>query len=278
MSIVASHHNVDNGASFADDLGFGRLPFADRCTHMFLFGGDEASSVYNHANPSNPAVVIGTPDYESNFVRCGRAHGFQTGNQPTRSPQTIVTVNTPPYRREALGGDGLLNGGHNLYVQGTTSMTWVGSTSGRFISAVSSANKGSIITYDALTGGPAGSRGIGVYKNKFALWAGGSDGVERVQLSVQTDSDLLHFYHDLIAGSPVSTAAYGYFGGAVPAAMETIRWEYAMAMIFNDLLTMDEVDTLFYRFIEPLMEARGIVRGAGVIRDTKASVRFEIPM
>ena len=275
---TSSRHTIDTGAGFADDLGFGSLPFANLCSHFFLFGGDEASSVYNHANPANPAVVIGTPDYESNFVRCGRAHGFRTGDQPARSPQMVVTINTPSYRREELGGDGLLNGGHSYYVQGTTSMSWVGSTTARYISAVTVANKGSIETKDALTGGPTGSRGMAAYKNKFALYAAGSDGVQRVQMSTQVDSDLLHWYHDLIAGSPVSTAAYGYFGGAVPAASETIRWEYAAAMIFTQVLTMDQIDTLFYRFLEPLMEARGIFRGAGVIRDTKASVRRQIPM
>ena len=69
-----------SGATFANTLTSLTLPDRSALLGEYVFGGTQAASIKNRANPSKPLTVVGSPTYTSNsVVTTNGANGFLTG-------------------------------------------------------------------------------------------------------------------------------------------------------------------------------------------------------
>lgn len=71
------------GATFSNVLTSLTLPNREALMGEYVFGGSQASSIKNRANPSLPLTVVGTPTYTPRgAVTTSGTNGFQTGISP----------------------------------------------------------------------------------------------------------------------------------------------------------------------------------------------------
>jgi len=249
----------DFGATYAKNLGFFEIPYRENCTHFHLLGADQASSVYNHANPALPMTVIGAPAYSPAYATLNSLKGFTTTENVTPYSYSAIIVSTSPYRMS----DGVLDGGDIQAQLGATvsSYRWTSSSSDLFRCSPGAANGGDIITNTSINGGPANSRGHRHYKNLFQFVGFGEDAV--MGRLVTEDGDRLQLWEGTFTSSPAKTAATMKLWGAGTGSTD-ITCEVAAFMIYNRLLSAAEFTAIHEQFLLPACEARGVRRGAGL--------------
>jgi hypothetical protein len=99
---------IDTGATFARAFTSLSLPSLDGLIGEYVLRGDQASSIVNRADPSNPLTVVGTPVYNASNVLVSSnsfgSHGFDTGIIPPVNC-TIILISKPGSRMGIMGAE-----------------------------------------------------------------------------------------------------------------------------------------------------------------------------
>lgn len=204
-------------------------PYIDLAKAFYVYGGNQAASVKNYANPAKPATVLGAPTYSDGYASLtGAANGFNSGII-FASPCTHIAVAT----LNSDGGAGAYCGSWGNPTTNGAMLARNGVDLGLFIDANSRANVAD------LTAG-------------FHLIAGSHDG---------TTAKV--YNHD---GTTLTSASAAYTGGTVSTSPFKVgglgyggpgTFNCAAAMTFDSVLSAGQI-TEIYDYLKELLAGRGV--------------------
>lgn len=254
--VTKSTRIFDASGEYADQLGYIDPPFKADCARFHLFGGNEADSVYNYVNPNDPLTVIGTPTYNDNHVVCTPADGFQTVAGPYFGGTQIVVVNQSYVIATRAAAT-------NIHYFDRGGAHWVRQAGAALLYRADGGLAGTDLSAAFINGVQETWRS---YINQPAMIAASSGPVGAGALALNLEEGTEFRTYGASATLSVRANSALRVGGYNPGLGNANGFECYMFLEYpNRILNTAELNVVLKEFVQPLLEERGVRKGAGLL-------------